>query len=439
MKQIQKKLILLPILIVLAFLYNYKVYGINKYSESPKDLLSLQDCISTSLMHNPELLNAKYSLEIAEIEDRIKKKLRLGNMELLLQNDISNKFVSYYGTDRYYDGKLVYKLPFYDNSILPEINKSTVYIYLMQEEYEDKIQEISYDIYRTYFNIVKQMNLINLKKAEMNKVKRYSDIISKKYEEKLVTSLDKELIENNYSFLNNQLFALRNTLGSIEKHLLILMGNTKLDSVDIDDQIKIEDTLKYSGDDYIKLAEKRNHDLIKYKINEQMIDIEKSAIKAESMPFIGFSGSLGYEGEDINRFDKSWNVNCNMNFRLWAWGKNKQEYKRIKIEKLKAINEQQYYKRKLISMVEMYYATLEQLKEEIDIKVTMEDIRRREYDNEESKYLEGMSSIKELLDRKEKWAKTKEELINTKYRYISTKSHLHYLCGVKLNLEMNIK
>ena len=403
--------------------------------------LNLDEILDIALKNNTNIQVSKYQEDIKTQE--LKKAKSAYLPKLSASADIGNYDIEASGVTQEGDAtsvtlsasQLIYDFGKTSNSIDASkynLEASSTEIQTSTKDTILSIKEAYYDILNKHQQIIVAKEAVSLDKLQLSQANEY-------FKAGVRTKIDVINAQLNLSNSELKLVQANYDLKISKTKLISLLGTSyeeeidvKLDSNDISSlakSIKIEDE---NLDKLINTAFDNRSELQKYKALIKTNKANLNSAKAEYYPTLDVSASYSDKNsDDISSLEQTQTaVLLNLKWDLFT-GDTTSANKKISLANLSTTKKQfEQQKLQIRQDVTSAYLNLEQSFESIKINLLSLDLSTRNLNLANERYKAGLNDLLEVNDAKLEYTKSKTNLVNSYYTYLSNTANLEYSLGL---------
>ena len=403
--------------------------------------LNLDEILDIALKNNTNIQVSKYQEDIKTQE--LKKAKSAYLPKLSASADIGNYDIEASGVTQEGDAtsvtlsasQLIYDFGKTSNSIDASkynLEASSTEIQTSTKDTILSIKEAYYDILNKHQQIIVAKEAVSLDKLQLSQANEY-------FKAGVRTKIDVINAQLNLSNSELKLVQANYDLKISKTKLISLLGTSyeeeidvKLDSNDISSlakSIKIENE---NLDKLINTAFDNRSELQKYKALIKTNKANLNSAKAEYYPTLDVSASYSDKNsDDISSLEQTQTaVLLNLKWDLFT-GDTTSANKKISLANLSTTKKQfEQQKLQIRQDVTSAYLNLEQSFESIKINLLSLDLSTRNLNLANERYKAGLNDLLEVNDAKLEYTKSKTNLVNSYYTYLSNTANLEYSLGL---------
>lgn len=403
--------------------------------------LNLDEILDIALKNNTNIQVSKYQEDIKTQE--LKKAKSAYLPKLSASADIGNYDIEASGVTQEGDAtsvtlsasQLIYDFGKTSNSIDASkynLEASSTEIQTSTKDTILSVKEAYYDILNKHQQIIVAKEAVSLDKLQLSQANEY-------FKAGVRTKIDVINAQLNLSNSELKLVQANYDLKISKTKLISLLGTSyeeeidvKLDSNDISSlakSIKIEDENLAK---LINIAFDNRSELQKYKALIKTNKANLNSASAEYYPTIDVSASYSDKNsDDISSLEQTQTaVLLNLKWDLFT-GDTTSANKKISLANLSTTKKQfEQQKLQIRQDVTSAYLNLEQSFKSIKINLLSLDLSTRNLNLADERYKAGLNDLLEVNDAKLEYTKSKTNLVNSYYTYLSNTANLEYSLGV---------
>lgn len=413
-----KKIILILTISLLSNLYSQ-----DNTSDKKIVRLSLKDSINLSLTKNLNIKNNKIDLD---------------NYLLSLQT-VWNQFMpggsfGFSFRDNLIDNKLSFSISL--NTSL-NLNPSSFFniVKVINEykqgsiNYEIALKKFIIEVKRYYYNLIIFKKNIELKEIELNNAKIFYNVSVSKYNDGIISIVDKMRSEYNLSEKEIELKKAKNNFEIaliVFKNIIGVEDNIDLELIENFQDINIGDDIKNS-------SLNNNLDIKKYEYDLKNIINTKNTIIASFFPSFNFSYSFSMPFDNLYNYSSSFGISVSLlldNLLPFSTNQVNLIKNNRNIEKMN--NSIEIEKKNKEIELKKILKEIENQKKIIDSYVISLEIAKKSYDIIEKSYLSGATNFYDLKEAEKDLDNAMIKILQAKYDYISKIFDLEYLLNIEI-------
>ncbi len=403
--------------------------------------LNLDEILDIALKNNTNIQVSKYQEDIKTQE--LKKAKSAYLPKLSASADIGNYDIEASGVTQEGDAtsvtlsasQLIYDFGKTSNSIDASkynLEASSTEIQTSTKDTILSIKEAYYDILNKHQQIIVAKEAVSLDKLQLSQANEY-------FKAGVRTKIDVINAQLNLSNSELKLVQANYDLKISKTKLISLLGTSyeeeidvKLDSNDISSLAK---SIKIEDENLAKLintAFDNRSELQKYKALIKTNKANLNSAKAEYYPTLDVSASYSDKNsDDISSLEQTQTaVLLNLKWDLFT-GDTTSANKKISLANLSTTKKQfEQQKLQIRQDVTSAYLNLEQSFESIKINLLSLDLSTRNLNLANERYKAGLNDLLEVNDAKLEYTKSKTNLVNSYYTYLSNTANLEYSLGL---------
>ncbi len=403
--------------------------------------LNLDEILDIALKNNTNIQVSKYQEDIKTQE--LKKAKSAYLPKLSASADIGNYDIEASGVTQEGDAtsvtlsasQLIYDFGKTSNSIDASkynLEASSTEIQTSTKDTILSIKEAYYDILNKHQQIIVAKEAVSLDKLQLSQANEY-------FKAGVRTKIDVINAQLNLSNSELKLVQANYDLKISKTKLISLLGTSyeeeidvKLDSNDISSLAK---SIKIEDENLAKLintAFDNRSELQKYKALIKTNKANLNSVKAEYYPTLDVSASYSDKNsDDISSLEQTQTaVLLNLKWDLFT-GDTTSANKKISLANLSTTKKQfEQQKLQIRQDVTSAYLNLEQSFESIKINLLSLDLSTRNLNLANERYKAGLNDLLEVNDAKLEYTKSKTNLVNSYYTYLSNTANLEYSLGL---------
>ena len=266
---------------------------------------------------------------------------------------------------------------------LYDYKKTRVETKMAQLDYEVAKSDIVYDVGEAYFNVLTAQQSLQLNEKLVRIYEDYKKHAQSRLEVKEITELENVQAESQHLEAVIQLTETADKLKTLRKILNQKMGRSLKEEVilaKMHEPFSIE--LK-SFDEYLTLAHRRNSELSKSRleIKRAQNQYKSSFARSPFVPHVSLYGSLEQQADDVNAFQKFWEVGISVKFNIFDGFEAKGRQAKARAQLSLTKTQEHMVQNKMHIELEQAYDNLKTLllKKELfskKLKVAQENLRR---------------------------------------------------------------
>lgn len=406
--------------------------------------MNLDEILDIALKNNTNIQVSKYQEEIKTQELKKAKSAYLPKVNA--SADIGNYDIEASGVTQEGDAtsvtlsasQLIYDFGKTSNSIDASkynLEASSTEIQTSTKDTILSIKEAYYDILNKHQQIIVAKEAVSLDKLQLSQANEYFkagvrtkiDVINAQLN---LSNSELKLVQANYDLKISKTKLISLLGSSSEKQIDIKFDNKDISS--LAKSIKIEEE---NLDKLIDIAFDNRSELQKYKALIKTNKASLNSTKAEYYPTIDLSASYSDKNsDDISSLEQTQTaVLLNLKWDLFT-GDTTSANKKISLANLSTSKKQfEQQKLQIRQDVTSAYLNLEQSFESIKINLLSLDLSTRNLNLADERYKAGLNDLLEVNDAKLEYTKSKTNLVNAYYTYLSNTAKLEYSLGLNKN------